>query len=70
MSLSRSEIKCYCENRNGGFGNNTIICEDEGGIVNTTTCESDEGCTGPSKRDNGALYYPFLPMTANLCQKG
>ena len=63
--------QCYCKNENGGPGKNEIICENNLGIVNGTTCASDEGCTGPTSRRNGIPDHPHHPMPRNgLCKRG
>ena len=65
---------CYCENKNGGPEENKIICENNLAIVNTTACESTEGCTGTTNRSNGVLYSPpdisMQTVTKHLCRKG
>ena len=66
-----TDIRCYCKTKNGGRGKNEVICEEKRlGVVNTTKCESNEGCTGPTNWNDGTRYQPGLPMTTQLCQKG
>ena len=56
--------RCYCENKNGGFGKNGIVCMHDNNTHTTTSCEQSEGCIGTTKAKN-ALMNPRL-----LCEKG
>ena len=77
--LSKNQVKCYCENKNGPGGKkqeNSIICKEfdknKGAVVegyNTTTnCSYDEFCTGPNSM-NGSVD-PTFSGWKELCSRG
>ena len=64
ITFYNSVLKCYCENRNGNFENNGILCGKDGVFQRTERCNHDEWCIGPSSEEYA------IDRSRELCEKG
>ena len=75
--MERNDFKCYCQHKNGRESQRTIMCglvefsnnkSVVGDFIETSRCNFDEWCTGPSRRDESIQGVDYGRNV--LCTKG
>ena len=59
------ETECKCDFRMGGKGKNGITCTENGILINSDECKSNQRCIG-----SPVTYEAFLEDKSKLCEDG